>query len=533
MDEQKVLTKELPYTVVIETQIELSREVMQIIQKIYPDLVTGKNNIIQRLKKLVGKHPDVKQFRNYLAQAYLQTGDIEQARIVNEKLLEDHPDYLFARLFKADLLLRQGEPEQFLEMMGTNLQLHDLYPERNEFHLAEFMSYQNLAIRYFLAEGNIEEAEYRLSLMEMQDADHPNVETASAEILRYRFKNIGKLWQKDKRHDRRLVVGSYDKEIQATQAPCFNHPEIEVLYHNTLRIDPELISKILKLPRQTLLEDLHSVLDDAVRRYEYFLEGHEPEVWKEQFPLHALFLLADIGSEESLPHLFNFLRQGEELLDYWLSDYLAEDMWEIIYHCGHNQLTVLADFVKEPNNYFLARCAVATAVQQIALHQPQRKAEVMEWYRNLLQFLLENAENENITDTQLNSFVIWDIIPLGAEDFSELIAGFYEADLVDPDIIGDLEDVLRDIPIRRGEDYEKSTLFTDVYSRYGDVLDNWPYYSDNEDLEDAKPAITTNKVRQILNPANPGVFVKDQKPGRNDPCPCGSGKKYKKCCMEV
>jgi uncharacterized protein YecA (UPF0149 family) len=22
----------------------------------------------------------------------------------------------------------------------------------------------------------------------------------------------------------------------------------------------------------------------------------------------------------------------------------------------------------------------------------------------------------------------------------------------------------------------------------------------------------------------------DQTPGRNDPCPCGSGKKYKKCC---
>lgn len=23
----------------------------------------------------------------------------------------------------------------------------------------------------------------------------------------------------------------------------------------------------------------------------------------------------------------------------------------------------------------------------------------------------------------------------------------------------------------------------------------------------------------------------DSKPGRNDPCPCGSGKKYKQCCM--
>ena len=25
---------------------------------------------------------------------------------------------------------------------------------------------------------------------------------------------------------------------------------------------------------------------------------------------------------------------------------------------------------------------------------------------------------------------------------------------------------------------------------------------------------------------------KDQKVGPNDPCPCGSGKKYKKCCMQ-
>ena len=26
------------------------------------------------------------------------------------------------------------------------------------------------------------------------------------------------------------------------------------------------------------------------------------------------------------------------------------------------------------------------------------------------------------------------------------------------------------------------------------------------------------------------TIVKDKQPGRNDPCPCGSGKKYKKCC---
>ena len=33
-------------------------------------------------------------------------------------------------------------------------------------------------------------------------------------------------------------------------------------------------------------------------------------------------------------------------------------------------------------------------------------------------------------------------------------------------------------------------------------------------------------------PANDGIFCKDMLPkvSRNDPCFCGSGKKYKKCC---
>ena len=35
-------------------------------------------------------------------------------------------------------------------------------------------------------------------------------------------------------------------------------------------------------------------------------------------------------------------------------------------------------------------------------------------------------------------------------------------------------------------------------------------------------------VERLMNPAEP---VKVQvKIGRNEPCPCGSGKKYKKCC---
>jgi SWIM/SEC-C metal-binding protein len=34
-------------------------------------------------------------------------------------------------------------------------------------------------------------------------------------------------------------------------------------------------------------------------------------------------------------------------------------------------------------------------------------------------------------------------------------------------------------------------------------------------------------LEKALNPSEP---IRSEKIGRNDPCPCGSGKKYKKCC---
>ena len=37
--------------------------------------------------------------------------------------------------------------------------------------------------------------------------------------------------------------------------------------------------------------------------------------------------------------------------------------------------------------------------------------------------------------------------------------------------------------------------------------------------------------QQAIADAGKGEPIKaDATPGRNDPCPCGSGKKYKKCC---
>jgi hypothetical protein len=49
--------------------------------------------------------------------------------------------------------------------------------------------------------------------------------------------------------------------------------------------------------------------------------------------------------------------------------------------------------------------------------------------------------------------------------------------------------------------------------------------------EDLPGSITLAAVRSAIEEFLPAQPAQSSKVGRNDPCPCGSGKKYKKCCF--
>ena len=49
------------------------------------------------------------------------------------------------------------------------------------------------------------------------------------------------------------------------------------------------------------------------------------------------------------------------------------------------------------------------------------------------------------------------------------------------------------------------------------------------ELEPDKPE-DIKDLEILLNPMK--TRIAEEKVGRNDPCPCGSGKKYKKCCFK-
>lgn len=57
----------------------------------------------------------------------------------------------------------------------------------------------------------------------------------------------------------------------------------------------------------------------------------------------------------------------------------------------------------------------------------------------------------------------------------------------------------------------------------------------NEKLKDFEDSVITGdqlaKLRALYNRKPKQLVRKHAKVGRNDPCPCGSGKKFKNCCM--
>jgi len=322
-----------------------------------------------------------------------------------------------------------------------------------------------------------------------------------------------------------------------TERPSFHHPEVEVLYDHDFTIPRANVKAILQLPRETLIQDLRRILQDAIERYPYFRdrdfirEEHE-------FVMHALWLLADLKAEEALPDVFDLLRQEHSFLEWWFGDLLTESLWEVVYHLGGRSLDQLKTFVMEGGIYPFARTVPSDAVEQIALHQPERRQEVVDWYHSLYEYFLSMETNDPAMDPEVISVLAASAIPFKGESLLPLIKKLDDRGLIIYDFVGDYQSIQRDMKKSDGSGgFRKRKVFSDVFERYHDAVTTWHYYRKEYDEGYRKEKSSVRKAppaeshSSVFHDSTSGTFQRTgKKVGRNDPCPCGSGKKYKKCC---
>ncbi len=84
----------------------------------------------------------------------------------------------------------------------------------------------------------------------------------------------------------------------------------------------------------------------------------------------------------------------------------------------------------------------------------------------------------------------------------------------------DLDEILETSTVKLEIDHEK--LYYNMLAAKAEWLYTLPQW--DEILSEEKRKEIIKEQRES------GTIVKEKAPGRNDPCPCGSGKKHKKCC---
>ena len=146
---------------------------------------------------------------------------------------------------------------------------------------------------------------------------------------------------------------------------------------------------------------------------------------------------------------------------------------------------------------------------------------MIEWFRDVFRFFAQGRIEDNVIDSDAIALMICAVMYAGAEELLPEIEKLFDHGYVSESTCGTFDSIRNDFCKYPADQYRLEPL--PVADRYERILsqryDHLPL-EDDLDYEPYSPGdyLPTDPVRR------------SEKTGRNDPCPCGSGKKYKKCC---
>lgn len=521
---------------------------------------------IPELRELVKNYPKIASLKNYLYTCYVQTKQFRKADKLLKETIEKHPNYIFAIGNKILNIHDPKKLEKHAHLLGVPRDIRTLRPEQEVFHVTEFINYQMTAGHLEALTGDEDAALERLeSLIEIR-AEESTLERLATQIAVSRMAKFTE--RLDKKNKKRISVKSVQKvKLKPTkEPPVLENPDLEIFFTCGIeQLRPAQMAKLSSLPRASLIRDLENILEDSIRRFDYF-GSIDYQDDTHEFIIHALYFLGALKSEGSLQKVLNLLRMGEGFTDSWFGDMTMDFLYPTLYALGENQLSVLKDYVLEEDLYAYDRFIIPETVAQVALHQPERRQEVVDWFREVYDTLLQQPKNKRLIDSDFIGLSIGGVLDFRGVELLPQVETMYAKGWIPDDIQGNLKEIikqlkealnpseLKPLPLNLEEYYSKeyerrraapSPLPEDTKTRLDKMMNSkagkmvsdlfakalakatgQPYEGDN----DSRDYLDYEDDFSYAQPTSP-IVRNSPKVGRNDPCPCGSRKKYKRCCL--
>lgn len=233
-----------------------------------------------------------------------------------------------------------------------------------------------------------------------------------------------------------------------------------------------------------------------------------PVVWSS---IHAWRALTQLRAEEAIGPLVELFHRAEDM-DEWVSNELPKALAQF----GAAAITPLTEYLRTATHGDWSRVVAAKTIGLVGEANPECRADCIARLSGQLDRCAEQSDT-------LNAFLISPLLDLRAVEAMPAIERAFASGRVDESVLGDVEDVQIEFGLKTQREHapkpNKLTIMGEKFRAQ--------WQAAGLPLPDATGHFP--KPEADL-PSFGTPYIAPPKIGRNDPCPCGSKKKFKKCC---
>ena len=313
----------------------------------------------------------------------------------------------------------------------------------------------------------------------------------------------------------------------------------DLIDENTKYYWKELQEEIPEMDTQSLIETMVglelfvnktlaleiSKRDDAIFHLRQIIQ--EGNYWEEDglgkgwAPIHVIFILPLIKNEEAMQLLFDILRYRRKDI----TNRVIGELSGLLYHFGENGIKNIIEFTKDETLEPFGRAEAITGLVVLAKTHPSHKEEIMRHISDLIE-MTDDVIFASLIADDLADFQDKSVLPLLKKAFRD---GRINNLFIDEE---EVESIINGKIIFDMERYTVDPLTHFSHENIDDLY--FEYYTDDEEETEIRSFLAEEEDddEEIFSEnIEAEQQARQRKVGRNAPCPCGSGKKYKKCCL--
>lgn len=278
--------------------------------------------------------------------------------------------------------------------------------------------------------------------------------------------------------------------------------------------------------KEDITPHLLAVLEDVIRNPQKYA-GEESQC---QAPFYAAMLLSFFKEERAYSLFLQAFGLPGELSSEIFGDLVTDDLPVFLYRTCSGNIDGIKQMVLNKQAYSYCRSAAGTALVYCVAGGFADRHDILKFFSNVF-----TTERESSVDEFL-SFIACCMNDLYPDTVMGVIESAYKDGLISEEII-DREYFIETIESSSPEsslEKVRDEMSRRMHESIHDYMEWW--YCFNSEKYDEMLSESSFSLDEDLLELPPWEFQEtvvrtEPKVGRNDPCPCGSGKKYKKCCL--